>query len=104
MDEHQNEIAHPADVLDPKKSGVAFIRVGWGLGVRASYSLLGLISLSYIAWLLFTTAQSTSKAGPTDHRDIDSWIACTVLFLFAWLISAIFEYRLMRTMGIRVGK
>lgn len=80
------------------------MRVGWDLGVRSSYSLIGLVSLSYVAWLLFTTAQATSKAGPTDHRDIDSWIACTVLLLFGWLISAISEYRLVRNMKIRVEK
>lgn len=88
----------------PKKSGVVSVRGGWDLGVRAKYSFLGVVALSYVAWLLFTTAQSTSRAGPTDHRDIDSWIACTVLFLFAWLISALFEYRLVRTLKLRVEK
>jgi threonine/homoserine/homoserine lactone efflux protein len=75
---------------------VESVRVGKTLAARASLSLVGLASLSYIGWLLFTAAQSTSKAGPRDHRDINTWIACTGLFFMAWLVSTILEYRLER--------
>lgn len=71
-------------------------RAGKTLAARASFSLLGLAALSYCAWLLFTTAQSTSEAAPRDHRDIDSWLAFTGLIALAWLVSVIFEYRLDR--------
>jgi hypothetical protein len=83
--------------MRPIASFVESIRVGKTLAARATLSLLGLAPLSYIAWLLFTTAQSTSKAGPQDHRGVDSWLACTGLFFIAWLVSTILEYRLERS-------
>lgn len=104
MNGNMNSIVRRSSVRGQISASLESVRTRWMLGYRAGYSLLGLASLSYIAWLLFAAAQSTSKAGPADHRDMDSWLACTGLFLFAWLISTILEYRLERNLKIRVKK
>ncbi|PRQ07568.1 hypothetical protein [Enhygromyxa salina] len=60
---------------------------------------LAIVPLSLIGGVLLFTAQVSSRAGPQDHRHVDTWVVWTVFLAFTWLVSSILEYN--RRRGVR---
>lgn len=75
-----------------------------GMSFAASITrrAIAIVPLSLIGGVLLFVAQTNSRAGPLDHRHVDTWVVWTIFLAVTWLVSSILEYNHRRGVKLRL--